>query len=179
MKKKIVSVLLFILIATTTAFAQQESGKMKTVETVDLTRYAGKWVEIAKLPNRFQKKCVSGTTAEYILQDNGRVTVVNQCREADGRSTKVTGEAKVVDTETNARLQVSFVRFFGRNWFWGDYWIIGLDEAYKWVVVGHPKRKYGWILAREPGMAPSELEKCHTILRGQGYDPDEFVMTSH
>ncbi len=179
MKRIGMAALILVWIGCNFTFAQQEGQTMKTVKAVDLERYAGRWVEIAKIPNRFQKKCVSGTTAEYTLQDNGRVTVVNQCLEADGRSVEAKGVAKVMDPKTNARLQVSFVRFFGKNWFWGDYWIIGLDEEYKWAVIGHPKRKYGWILAREPGMAPSDLEKCHNILRGQGYNPDDFLATNH
>ena len=32
---------------------------MRVVPSVDLTRYAGKWYEIARLPNRFQRDCAS------------------------------------------------------------------------------------------------------------------------
>ena len=150
---------------------------MQTVDHVDLERYAGLWYEIAKIPNSFQKQCASGTTAEYALLDNGKVQVINRCRQSDGQEDSAEGVARVVDTKTNAKLQVSFVRIFGKNWFWGDYWIIGLEENYQWAIVGHPKRKYGWILARMPALSPEELERCHTILRQQGYDPDIFVPT--
>ena len=156
-----------------------EGEPMQTVDHVELERYAGLWYEIAKIPNSFQKKCASGTTAEYNLLKSGTVHVVNRCQESDGREDSAKGVARVVDTETNAKLQVSFVRFFGRNWFWGDYWIIGLDENYQWAIVGHPKRKYGWILARQPELAPEDLQKCHDILREQGYNPADFIATEH
>ncbi|MBN1464915.1 lipocalin family protein [candidate division KSB1 bacterium] len=152
---------------------------MQTVYHVDLQRYVGLWYEIAKIPNSFQKKCASGTTAEYTLLENGKVQVVNRCRESDGREDSAKGVARVVDTKTNAKLQVSFVRFLGKNWFWGDYWIIGLDEDYQWAIVGHPKRKYGWILARTPELAPEDLQTCHNILREQGYNLAEFIATEH
>jgi apolipoprotein D and lipocalin family protein len=152
---------------------------METVKQVDLERYAGLWYEIAKIPNSFQKKCIAGTTAEYVPMDNGKIKVINRCQEADGNKDSATGIARVVDAETNAKLQVSFVRFFCRNWFWGDYWIIGLDTDYQWAIVGHPKRTYGWILARTPELAPDVLDTCHSILRKQGYDPTDFVMTDH
>ncbi|RPH89046.1 MAG: hypothetical protein EHM72_20880, partial [Calditrichaeota bacterium] len=87
------------------------------------------------------------------------------------------GVARVVDTKTNAKLQVSFVRFLCRNWFWGDYWIIGLDERYQWAVVGTPNRRYGWILARTKSLTESDQQKCFDILRRQGYNPDDFVAT--
>jgi len=150
-----------------------------TVKRVDLNQYAGLWYEIAKIPNSFQKQCVSGTTAEYSLMEDGRIQVVNRCHEANGNQGSAKGLARVTDVQTNAKLQVSFVRFLGRNWFWGDYWIIGLDDDYQWAIVGHPKRTYGWILARAPALVPSDLERCYNILREQGYEPQAFVSTKH
>ncbi len=38
------------------------------------------------------------------------------------------------------------------NTFHGDYWIIDLGENYEYAVVGHPTRKYLWILFRTPFM---------------------------
>jgi lipocalin len=46
-----------------------------TVHEVNLERYVGVWYEIAKIPNRFQKQCVRGTTAEYTLREDGRISV--------------------------------------------------------------------------------------------------------
>ena len=45
------------------------------VARVDLERYAGRWFEIAKIPNRFQKQCVGGTTATYTLREEGKIVV--------------------------------------------------------------------------------------------------------
>ena len=87
------------------------------------------------------------------------------------------GVARVVDSQTKAKLQVSFVRILGRNRFWGDYWIIGLDENYKWAVVGHPKRKYGWILSRTPEIELGLRSRIDELLKEKGYDPDDFINT--
>jgi apolipoprotein D and lipocalin family protein len=43
---------------------------LAVVPGVDLTRYTGKWYEIAKYPNRFQREYV-GATAEYTLSPDG------------------------------------------------------------------------------------------------------------
>lgn len=149
----------------------------QVVDDVDLDRYAGLWFEIARIPNRFQSQCAKGTTARYALMDNGQIRVVNRCYKEDGSQDSVTGVARVVDEKTNARLEVSFVRFLGRNWFWGDYWIIGLDENYKWAVVGHPERKYGWILSRSPEIPDALRQRIDALLEKQGYDPAAFVDT--
>jgi apolipoprotein D and lipocalin family protein len=148
------------------------------VDRVELDRYVGVWYEIAKIPNRFQKGCAHGTTAEYQMRDDGKITVINRCYESDGKINEVEGVAKIVDSDSRARLEVSFVRFLGRNWFWGDYWIIGLDPDYRWAVVGHPERKYGWILAREPKISPALHEEIEALLRAQGYDPQRFEPTN-
>jgi len=148
-----------------------------TVDEVDLERYVGLWYEIAKIPNRFQKNCQRGTTAQYTLRDDGRITVLNQCFESDGSLDDAEGLAKIVDTDSNAKLQVSFVSFLGWRPFWGDYWVIGLDEGYRWAAVGSPDRKYGWVLARTPQLDEATLEEIFAILAQQGYEPGLFEMS--
>lgn len=152
---------------------------LETVDRVDLERYMGRWYEIAKIPNRFQRKCVRDTSATYSLRPDGRVTVVNRCTEKDGDESVSSGLAKVVDTATNAKLKVSFVSLLGIRLFWGDYWVIGLDPDYEWALVGESKRKYGWILARQPQLTPEQWEAARSTLRARGYDPDRFETTPH
>jgi apolipoprotein D and lipocalin family protein len=168
--------LAFLTIAAMPAFAQESA--VTTVDKVDLSRYTGLWYEIAKIPNRFQKQCASGTTAEYTLREDGRITVLNSCDKADGKRDSAKGEAKVIDTDTGARLQVSFVSFLGWRPFWGDYWIIGLDNDYQWSIVGTPDRKYGWVLARTPQLDAATMEKIFAIIEANGYSRDVFEMSS-
>ena len=157
--------------------AQDMTQSLFTVDSVNLTKYAGLWYEIAKIPNRFQKSCARNTTAEYKLRDDGKIDVINKCIEEDGDTNKVEGIAKVVDKKSNAKLEVSFVRILGIQLFWGDYWIIGLDKDYKYAIVGTPARKYGWILSRKPALSKGDMNTIYSTLREQGYDPKDFVMT--
>lgn len=146
---------------------------LETVDSVDLDRYLGLWYEIASYPAFFQKGCTA-TTAEYSLRDDGLIRVVNRCRKGspDGKEKSVTGKAKIVDPDTNARLEVSFF------WpFWGDYWIIGLDPDYRWAVVGEPKRKYLWILSRTPEMDDETFDDIASRLPSKGYDPQRLERT--
>jgi lipocalin len=71
------------------------TSPLTAVDHVDLRRYAGKWYEIARYPNRFQRNCQSDTTAVYTLRDDGKVQVVNACREKNGKITTARGAAKV------------------------------------------------------------------------------------
>ena len=151
----------------------------RTVNYVNLQRYAGLWYEIAKIPNSFQDQCAYGTTAEYIIDEVGAIKVINKCYEDDGNLDVADGVANIVDKKTNAKLEVSFVSFLGIRPFWGDYWIIGIDEEYKYAVIGHPKRKYGWILSRTPTLPNDELNYIFELLRQQGYNPKNFEFTIH
>ena len=146
---------------------------LPTVAAVDLDRYAGRWVEIAHLPNRFQAKCVSDTRATY-AQEKGSITVLNECRTADGRFDSAQGIAQVVEGSGNARLRVSFFRPF-----YGDYWILALDPDYRWVLVGEPTRKYAWILARSPQLDDATRDALLARADALGFDRSAFVMTPH
>lgn len=148
-----------------------------SVDSVDLGRYLGLWHEIARIPNRFQRSCAGGVTAQYTLREDGRIEVVNSCRKRDGGVMTAVGIAKIVDQQSRSKLKVSFVNLLGIRLFWGDYWIIGLDDEYRWAVVGHPRRKYGWILSRTSQLPSETLAEIFALLERQGYDPGAFVMT--
>ena len=144
---------------------------LAVVPKADLARYMGTWYEIAKYPNRFQQGCLC-TAATYTLQPGGRVTVVNRCRTAEGKVREARGWAKVADPITNAKLKVTFF------WpFFGDYWILDLDEGYTRVLVGDPDRRYLWILARTPRMEEAEYLALTQRAADLGFEPTRLVRT--
>lgn len=152
------------------AAAMSGMPPLRTVDSVDLNRYVGVWHEIARCPNSFQKGCL-GSTASYVLREDGDITVVNSCRDGeDGEIRQAKGRAWVVDKATNARLKVSF--------FWpfrGDYWIIDLGPAYEYAVVGTPNRKYLWVLSRTPVMDDALYAAIMERIRQLGFDPARVV----
>jgi apolipoprotein D and lipocalin family protein len=146
---------------------------LTVVSQVDVSRYVGKWYEIASYPAVFQAGC-TGTTAEYTLRDDGRVGVLNTCYQGqlDGPVKTIQGTARVVDTETNAKLKVTFFSPFE-----GDYWIIDLDEHYQWAVVGEPRRKFLWILSRTPTLDDAIYQSILARLPEAGYDASRLRRT--
>ena len=158
---------------------QPESTPLVTVPAVDLDRYTGRWYEIAKIPNRFQRQCVSDTSANYARNADGTIAVVNRCRTTDGRFDEAHAIARVADSGTNAKLQVSFFSLLGWRPIWGDYWVLALGPDYEYAVVGEPGRQYGWILARAPTLPAATREAINNQLRAHGYDPALFENSPH
>ena len=162
-----------LLGAQLSAAQANSTSPLTAVDHVDLRRYAGKWYEIARYPNRFQRNCQSDTTAVYTLRDDGKVQVVNSCREKDGKVTTARGTAKVVDKKTNAKLKVTFF------WpFYGDYWVIGLDPDYQYAIVGEPSRKNLWILSRTPGLEEATYQEVLRLVETLGYQPGKLQKTN-
>lgn len=151
--------------------SRAESSPLPVVPHVDLKRYAGEWYEIARFLNSFQRDCV-GSKATYTLRDDGKMSVLNQCydKSLSGKLREATGTAWVVDEKTNAKLKVSF--------FWpfaGDYWIIELGKNYEYTVIGHPDRKYLWILSRTKTMREDLYQAILDRLKAVGYDTAKLI----
>jgi len=138
---------------------------------VDLQRYLGRWYETARYEQSFQKGC-EGVTADYALMRDGSIEVVNRCRKPGGKISQARGRAKVVDTESNAKLKVSF---FGP--FYGDYWVLDHADDYSWSIVGEPSGRYLWILNRQPTPTEAEVRQLIGRARILGYDTSMLVLT--
>lgn len=172
--KNIFLVAIITLSAAAASFGQSaKPAELKTVGMVDLQRYSGKWYEIAKYPNRFQKRCVGNTTANYKIKPNGKIEVLNECRSKDGALVAALGEGKIGDKQNNSKLKVRFAPGF-ISWLpmvWANYWIIGLGPNYEYAVIGEPKRDYFWILSRSPEMDEATYSSLIDKARAMGFDP--------
>lgn len=142
-------------------------------KAVDLKRYLGKWYELARYDQSFERGC-EAATADYALRPDGRIDVLNRCRKKDGSSKEARGIARIVDTQSNAKLKVSF---FGP--FYGDYWILDRADDYSWAIVGEPSGRYLWLLSREPRPDKDYLQRLLSHISALGYDTSMLVFDSH
>ncbi|MBX3593977.1 lipocalin family protein [Sphingomonas sp.] len=133
---------------------------------VDLARYTGKWFELARHDNRFQKG-MDAVTAEYAVGEDGRIVIVNSGQRSGESERDVSeGRAIVADEATNAKLKVSF---FGPL-YTGDYWVLDHGDDYDWAIVGEPSGRYLWLLSREARPAPDTLQSLLERVQDLGYD---------
>ncbi|MGR8919981.1 MAG: lipocalin family protein [Gammaproteobacteria bacterium] len=147
--------LVAVLLALTGGAAAAPAA-LETVDDLHLGRYAGRWYQIALLPNRFQAFCVGETRATYTLREDGRVAVLNECRDDDGEMRAAEGVARRNGRYGDpARLEVRFAPAFLSllPFVWGDYWVMDIEPDYSAVLVGAPSRDYLWVLARDTSMS--------------------------
>ncbi|HQS66838.1 MAG TPA: lipocalin family protein [Sulfuricurvum sp.] len=144
---------------------------LQTVKTLDLQQYKGKWYEIARYENHFEKGCV-GATADYALNSD-HVGVTNSCYDAKGTMTaQAQGKAYAVENSQNTKLRVTFF------WpFYGDYWVLMMGDDYRYSVVGDPSRKYLWILSRTTTLSDSDRKHILSRLPEFEYSSDQLYWT--
>lgn len=173
------SLSLLVMFFLAMAASAQKQAALPTVPSVDLDRYVGRWYEIAKYPNKFQKQCVANTTATYSKKSDGKLQVVNECLKSDGTTNSATGEAKIVKGSNNAKLKVRFAPGFLSflSAVWGDYWIIDLGADYEYAVIGEPKREYLWILSRKPEMDDATYQRLQRKVESLGFVPSRLERT--
>jgi apolipoprotein D and lipocalin family protein len=169
------------LVLTLMPIARADDKPLEVVPSVDLQRYAGTWYEIARLPNRFQKDCVGDVSATYRLLEDGRLEVVNACREADGSMKKAAGVARLANKSgPTSKLEVRFAPGW-LSWIgavWGDYWVIDLAPDYSASLVGSPDRKYLWVLARTPRIDDAVYDGLLEKAKSQGFDVSRMQKTA-
>lgn len=165
-----------------------EPAPLASVPALDLQRYAGRWFEVALIPNFFQRQCASHTVAEYTPRPDGTVAVLNSCRrapaegQAEGERISAAGAARLAEPgnpQAGARLQVRFAP----DWLawlplvWANYWVVALDADYRWAIVGEPRREYLWVLSRTPTLDAATDAALMRRVAELGYDPAKLQRT--
>lgn len=163
------------LVAATAAVHRysKQYAPLATVPEVDLDRYQGRWYEIARLPQRFERGCHC-VFAEYTKHPKGHVEVYNYCRKGGpaGKEKAVTGKAFPVEGSNSSKLKVQF--------FWpfrGDYWVLELDPDYQHVLVGTPDRESLWILSRTPQLDDAIYSRLVQAARQTGFPVERLLLT--
>jgi apolipoprotein D and lipocalin family protein len=146
---------------------------------VDLSRYTGRWHEIARLPAPFQKDNEQAI-ADYGMNADGTVSVHNIAVRPDGTQSGIKGYAKVLNPPENSKLAVRFNTWFGPLIpvpEEGNYWILHVDGNYQEAIVGTPDRRFLWLLARTPKISPQRKAALVAKAETLGFDVARLVTT--
>ena len=161
---------LAMLIFALTAYAEsRKQVNTTTITSLDLEKYMGRWYEIARLDNRFERG-LTDVEANYSLMPDGKIHIVNSGYR-DGKYHETIGRGKI--TSQAGRLRVSFFMFF-----YADYNILAMAEDGKWVLVGSSTPKYLWILSREKQLPADVINHIVELARERGYDTSALIFNA-
>lgn len=144
------------------------------VKNFEINSYLGKWYEIARLDHSFERG-INQVTAEYTLKQNGSIGVLNRGFSTINKQWKqANGKAYFVDKSSEGYLKVSF-------WgpFYGSYVIFELDKNGQYAFITGPNKKYLWLLARTPKVAPEIIEKFMLLAKEKEFAIDEIIFVEH
>lgn len=143
----------------------------QTIQRLDVPHYMGRWYEIARFENYFEKG-MTHVTATYTLQSDGKINVLSEGLKG-GVLKKAYGKGKQPDPNNNpGKLKVAFC------WrFYADYYIFELDENYQYALVGSSSDKYLWILSRNKELSDIVRKDLIGKIKERGFDSSKLLFT--
>ena len=165
-----------LIAAAATAIAAPAAAQSRNVA---LDRFDGRWFEIARSPNDAQKDC-RRAQIDFNPQDRPhRYSIVVTCtRRADGGVETLRANARVTDTETNARFRFTLTGLLGVGGLAGqNYWVWDHAPDYSWAIMALPNKSDWWVWHRT--QSPSEAERARLVARARalGMDTGAVVHT--
>ncbi|AFD05618.1 bacterial lipocalin [Solitalea canadensis DSM 3403] len=145
-----------------------------TVQSVNLEKFSGKWYSLSSIPTGFDNNWRE-TTQTYRINSKGYIDILTTYRRIKDRiQQSSTAKGFIVRGTNNAAWKIQFV------WpFKSDYWIIELADDYSYAVVGHPKKKWLFILSRRPFLEPKLFQDIIRRCKDKGYNTDRLVSQDH
>ncbi|MCL4110974.1 UNVERIFIED_CONTAM: hypothetical protein GTU68_030166 [Idotea baltica] len=145
-------------------------SNIEPVKNFQAEKYLGKWYEIARFDNRFEKG-MTNVTAEYSLNSDGSIKVVNSgVNPKTGERSYADGIAKFVGNQDTAFLRVSFFRPF-----YGAYIVFELDDNYKYAYIAGDDKNYLWLLSRTPTVPKNIKEDFVSKAKELGYNTSDLI----
>ena len=162
----IVLLLLMMLLAACVYNAGRDTIDRTTVANLNLQKFMGRWYEIARFDNRFERG-MKDVTADYTLLPDGSVEVVNEGLR-DGKLHRTVERAKT--TAQSGHLRVSFF------WkFYSDYNVMEMGEQGEWALVGSHSPQYLWILSRTPTLPDQTVDYIVQQAAKRGYNVKNLI----
>lgn len=120
----------------------------QTLPQVDIQKFQGPWYVIGYKPTFMDGSWINTIESYTWDEKEQRYDVLTTYKKSpDGKQKSITQKLLPVENSNNAK-------WIARIWFFirADYYIYKIADDYSYVVVGHPKQKYLYIMSRQPVM---------------------------
>lgn len=170
MKNKIVQTALTACMLFIVSCQSSKNNPPPTASNVDLQSFMGTWYVVGYTPILVDKQA-HNATEHYRLKTDGRIQTTYQFRNGsfDGPLKTYRPVGFVHNKETNAEWRMQFI------WpFKAAYLILYYDESAGETIIGHPNRKYAWIMLREPEYQEATYQRLLNKLVELGYETERI-----
>jgi len=146
----------------------------KPISCIDYKTFEGKWYSLYSIPTLLDKHWKQ-TIEWYTLKENDHFDVLTTYHKNGKAAEKSIASKLYFDQEKpDGDMKAQFLWPFKIG-----YWVIELADDYSYVVVGHPDKKYLFIMAREPKMEAELLVDIIERCREKGYEVSDLVSQEH
>ncbi|GEM_PF-173146 len=159
------------LIAAATALA--EPAMPQPAKPVDMQRLAGRWFEVARVPNMAERDCPVAM-ADWEPQPGGKFKVTQTCMKSVGGppGRVIHAVADPLDPGANTKWRMNYFGGLIRR----DYWVLDFAPDNSWVVLGMSGgKRFVWVLTRQPVVPQAQREQFVQKIAALGYDASRVV----
>jgi len=145
-----------------------------TDKVIDLPRFMGDWYVIASIPVTipfFSEAGAHNGIENYRLTGDGVIETTYTFRQDafDGPIKRMQPKGFVHNEETNAEWRMQFL------WpFRAAYLIAWVDDDYQTTIIGEPKRRYVWVMSRQPEVSEGDYQALVARVAELGYDTSKL-----
>jgi apolipoprotein D and lipocalin family protein len=144
------------------------AAQLQPAKPVPANLYTGRWYEIARTPNQFERGAdCEAPTADYGADRKGEIRVVQTCHRGSptGEETTYHATGHILDPGVNTRLKLTYYLLISK-----EYWVLDYARDYQWAIVGDSSGKFVWLLSRAPNVAAATRSDMLQRVRALGYD---------
>jgi len=147
------------------------SMNAQETQSIDMTTYEGDWYVIGFKPTFMDKNWIN-TKEHYSWQrEKGYFEVVATYNKKNGGKTKTVREKVIPVAGSDHSKFIAKIGLFLK----ADYYIYKIAKDYSYVIVGHPKQKYLYIMARKPELDETTYQELVDFSVTLGYKKEEIV----
>lgn len=155
---------------TSAGVGPNADAPLELAERVDLERFMGRWYVIESMPTGAEEGAHDAVET-YALLPDGRIDIDFRFRAGgfDGPVESIPQVGWVVDERTNAEWRVRPIWPLALA-----YLILEVGPDYGYAVIGHPSKRYVWIMSRTPSLDGATRAGIRGRLAAAGYDVDRI-----
>ena len=179
---KISSIIFISALAVSFQLSAFSAPSPVAVRSLDITKYVGDWYQISHVPlnSEFNQQLCACSRQRLGLSD-GSVSVQNTCNASSptGPLIDIKGFSNYTDVAVSPAQFTVTLQIAPNVTAVGPYWVIGVDQDYRYAVVSNDTGTSLYILSRTPVMDPDLYNDAIAIAIQQKIDLRNLQPTVH